>query len=58
MTKDPLDLIRALVVQRAIQCTASPKHQRQAARLRDRLLRGLSRHQRAVWKMTAAAILR
>ena len=58
MSIDPLDLIRALLVQRAIQCTTGPKHRRQAARLRDRLLRGLSRQQRAVWKLAAAAILR
>jgi hypothetical protein len=55
---DRLDPVRALVAQRAIQCTTDPKHQRQATRLRNKLLRGLSRQQRAAWKLVAAAIVR
>jgi hypothetical protein len=55
---DRLDPVRALVVQRAIQCTTEPKYQRQAARVRDKLLRGLSRQQRAAWKLVAAAVVR
>jgi hypothetical protein len=56
LMSDPLDVMRALVVQRAIQCTTNPKYRGQAERLRNRLLRGLSRQQRAAWKFTAAVI--
>jgi hypothetical protein len=55
---NPLDVMRALVAQQAIHCTRNPKNRRQAGRLRNRLLCGLSRQQRAAWKFTAAVILR
>jgi hypothetical protein len=51
-----IDLIRAIVAQQAAALTSDPKHRRQALRLRDHLLRGLTRQHRAAWKLAATAV--